>query len=67
MTSKNIATIILKKKSGFEIENITRTVELDYYNHNSFDDIIEDCLLKMQTNEDVVKLEISIKRKNDDK
>ncbi len=57
-----IAVIKLKQVIGKELQTITRNVDLDYYDHSSFDDIIEDCLLKMQSHDDVRSVEIVIKK-----
>ena len=57
-----IAVIKLKQAIGKELQTITRNVDLDYYDHSSFDDIVEDCLLKMQSHNDVRSVEIVIKK-----
>lgn len=60
------ARINLKRVVGKEIDNITRTVDLSYYDHSSFDNIIEDCLLKIQSHDDVRSVEIVITKQKKD-
>ena len=60
------AVINLKRAVGKELETITRTVELSYFDHRSFDDIVEDCLLKTQSHDDVRGVEIIVTKQKKD-
>lgn len=60
------AIINLKQVVGKELESITRKLELSYYDHRSFDDIVEDCLLKIESHDDVRGVEIIITKQKKD-
>lgn len=60
------AIINLKQVVGKELETITRKVELSYFDHRSFDDIVEDCLLKIQSHDDVRGVEIIVTKQKKD-
>lgn len=60
------AVINLKTVVGKELKTITRTVELSYYDHRSFDDIVEDCLLKIQSHDNVRGVEIIVTKQKKD-
>lgn len=60
------AVINLKTVVGKELETITRTVELNYYDHRSFDDIVEDYLLKIQSHDNVRGVEIIVTKQKKD-
>ena len=60
------AIINLKQVVGKELETITRKVELSYFDHRSFDDIVEDCLLKIESHDDVRGVEIIITKQKKD-
>ena len=60
------AIINLKQVVGKELETITRKVELSYFDHRSFDDIVEDCLLKIESRNDIRGVEIIITKQKKD-
>lgn len=60
------AIINLKQVVGKELETITRKVELSYFDHRSFDDIVEDCLLKIESHNDIRGVEIVITKQKKD-
>lgn len=60
------AIINLKQVVGKELETITRKLELSYYDHRSFDDIVEDCLLKVESHDDIRGVEIIITKQKKD-
>jgi hypothetical protein len=60
------AVINLKRVVGKKLETITRTVELSYFDHRSFDDIVEDCLLKIESHNDIRGVEIVITKQKKD-
>lgn len=60
------AIINLKQVVGKELETITRKLELSYYDHRSFDDIVEDCLLKIESRDDIRGVEIIITKQKKD-
>lgn len=60
------AVINLKQVVGKELETITRKVDLSYYDHRTFDDIVEDCLLKIESHNDIREVEIIVTKQKKD-